>query len=112
MQKVLEINLERGMPTVDEAVRRMKSELSACKRGGAKAAVVIHGYGSSGVGGGIRTAARQALAGADMAGIVRDAVPGEQWHYRKRELLTSCKALSAYEGRIANNEGVTVVLIK
>jgi hypothetical protein len=112
MQKVMEINLERGLPAVEDAIKRMKSELSACKRGGVRAAVLIHGYGSSGVGGGIRAAARRALSGPDMAGIVRDAVPGEQWHYRKRELLSACRELAPWEGRIANNEGVTVVILK
>ena len=90
----------------------MKNTLMACARRGVRAAVLIHGYGSSGVGGAIRLAARRALADGSLRGVVREAVPGEQWHWRKRELLSQCPALAPYEGRIANNEGVTVVLLR
>ncbi len=110
--KVLEINLETGRPTADIAVANMKNTLMACPRRGIRAAILIHGYGSSGVGGVIRMAVRTALADGSLASAVREAVPGEQWHWRKRDLLAQCPALAPYEGRIANNEGVTVVLLR
>lgn len=111
-QKVLEINLEAGHPAVDTAVMNMKNTLMACGRRGIRAAVLIHGYGSSGVGGGIKAAVRAVLADGSLNGSVRDSVGGEQWHWRKREMLAQCPALAQVEQRIANNEGVTVVLLK
>jgi hypothetical protein len=112
MQKVVEINLERGMSTVSAALQTMKDGLTSCKRQGAKAAVLIHGYGSSGVGGGIRSAVRRCLNDGSMSGAVRDHTGGEQWHWRKREFVSMCRELEACDGRIANNEGVTVVILK
>lgn len=110
--KVLEINLESGMPAVETAVLNMQNTLAACRMRGVRAAVLIHGYGSSGVGGGIRAAVRRKLSDGSMAGIVREVVGGEQWHWRKRELLAHCRELAGYDGRISNNEGVTVVILK
>jgi hypothetical protein len=112
MLKVMEINLERGMPTVDAALQNMKDGFTACRRRGVKVAIVIHGYGSSGVGGGIKAGVKRCLGETGMRSFVQDYVGGEQWHYRKRELLAACRDLAQYEGRIANNEGVTVVVLK
>lgn len=109
---VLEIDLEAGRPAADTAVINMKNSLMACPRRGIRAALLIHGYGSSGVGGAIRLAVRGALADGSLSTVVRDFVPGEQWHWRKRELLAQCPALARYERRIANNEGITVVLLR
>ena len=110
--KVAEINLEYGMPTVDMALQKMKSALTTYKGQGYKAVIVIHGYGSSGVGGSIKTAVTRCLAENSMRGIVRIHVSGEQWFNRKREALDICKSLESYERRIASNSGVTVVILR
>jgi hypothetical protein len=112
MQKVTEINLERGFPTVETSLRILQDGLTTCRRQGARAAILIHGYGSTGVGGGIRAAVRKKLSEPGMSGIIRDFAGGEQWHYKKKEYISICKELAGYEGRIANNEGVTVVILK
>ena len=110
--KVAEINLEYGMPTVDMALQNMKGALTTCRGQGYKAVIVIHGYGSTGVGGSIKTAVTRCLAENSMRGIVRTHVGGEQWVNRKREVLDICKSLENYERRIANNSGVTVVILR
>jgi ribosomal protein S9 len=112
MVKVSEFNLEQGMPDVETAVRRLKNTLMTEKRKGIKAVIVIHGYGSSGVGGAIRTAVRKTLAEDQMKGLIRVSIYGETWAWRKKEALSVCKALEAYERRISGNEGVTVVILK
>lgn len=112
MPKVVEINLERGLPTVDAALQSMKDALITCKRSGVRAAILIHGYGSTGVGGGIRASVRRCLGDSSLRGLVSTFVYGEQWHFRKKELLSVCRELAGYEGRIANNEGVTVVILR
>ena len=111
-QKVVEINLEAGNPTVDEALRDLGNRLSTAKKQGAKAAILIHGYGSSGTGGAIRAAVRSRLGGNSMRGLVRSYTGGEYWFGAKRELLGLCRSLGAHERRIAGNEGVTVVILK
>ncbi|MCX7711921.1 MAG: Smr/MutS family protein [Clostridia bacterium] len=110
--KVKEINLEYGMPTVESAIQKMKNSMMTCKGQGYKAVILIHGYGASGVGGSIKTAVKRCLGESSMKGIVRNFAGGEQWFFRKREMIAICKDLENYERRITNNEGVTVVLLK
>lgn len=110
--KVTEVNLESGMPTVEAAIQKMKNSLTTCKRQGYKAVIVIHGYGSSGVGGSIKPSVIRCLGESSMKGIVRAFAAGEQWSGRKREITGMCKALENWEHRIAGNHGVTVVILR
>jgi hypothetical protein len=112
MEKVREVNLEYGSPTVDTAVRNMVSQLGTCKGQGCKAVILVHGYGSSGVGGGIKAAVRSKLRDPSMSGIVRSYCGGEQWYQKKRELLGFCRSLSDHQRKIDGNQGVTVVILK
>lgn len=111
-KKVAELNLERGFPTVEEALRGFESKLLTYKGQGSKAVIVIHGYGSSGVGGKIASSVRDRIKGPSMTGLVRQACPGEHWQERKREFLAVCPSLSDYDYRISGNRGVTVILLK
>jgi hypothetical protein len=112
MSKVREVNLEYGNPTVDAAVRNMVSQLSTCKGQGYKAVILIHGYGSSGVGGGIKAAVRSKLKEPGLSGLVRQSCGGEHWYEKKRELLGICGSLADYQRKIDGNQGVTVVILK
>ena len=112
MAKVTTVNLEAGWPTVDVAMRRLTDALITHRRVGGRALVVIHGYGSTGQGGRIKQALSAALSSPAIAPMVRTAAGGTQWPYRKRELLGICSELSQYDRQIANNEGVTVVILK
>ena len=111
MNKVMTLNLEQGMPTVADAIRRLEGELTALKRRGCRAVILIHGYGSTGTGGRIRAAVRSRLARTDLRGIVRTSAGGEEWASRKSELISACGALSAHRRQIEGNEGVTVVIL-
>lgn len=112
MTKVREINLEYGSPTVDIALRNMISQLSTCKGQGCKAVILVHGYGSSGTGGVIRTAVRNKLRESSMSGIIRAYCGGELWYEKKKEFLDICRPLSDYQKKIDGNQGVTVVILK
>jgi len=111
-KKVAEVNLEREMPTVEVAIQKMKNSLTTYKRQGYKAVILIHGYGSTGVGGSIKTAVVKSLGESSMIGIVRGYAGGEQWADKKKGLVGMCKALESYESKIANNYGVTVVVLR
>ena len=76
LSKVIELNLENGMPTVDVAMRRLVNSLATYKRQGYKAVIIIHGYGASGVGGSIKMATAKCLGDNSMKGIVRDTISG------------------------------------
>ena len=110
--KVAIINLEYDMPTVNVALQKMKNEIVTYKGQGYKAVIIIHGYGSSGVGGAIKIAVNGCLLDNSMRGIVREFVGGEKWSQSKRNFLSICKSLENYENKIANNDGITIVLLR
>ena len=110
--KVKEINLEYGNPTVEQAMVRMVNQLSTAKGAGYRGIILIHGYGSSGTGGAIKTAVSKKLKEPMMQGMIRDSIPGEQWKDQKKTFLNQCPQLKEYEDRIHGNHGVTVVLFK
>jgi len=90
----------------------MRNALLTYKRQGVKAVVVIHGYGSSGVGGAIKTAVSPILAAPEMAGLVRKFVPGEDFTgTKRRDLIAMCKGLGEAHG-IEGNAGVTIVVLR
>jgi hypothetical protein len=74
--------------------------------------ILVHGYGSSGAGGGIKTAVRNKLREPSMSGMIRTYCGGEHWYEKKKELLNICRPLSDYQRRIEGNHGVTVVILK
>ena len=110
--KVREINIERGSPTVEEAMRRMVNELSTAKGAGYRAVVLVHGYGSSGTGGAIKAAVKQKLNERSLSGMVRDYAQGEEWVNRKRDFMEACSQLKDYDRHVSGNRGVTVILLK
>ena len=110
--KVKEINLERGNPTVEAAIRNLVNELATAKRVGYKALVLVHGYGSSGTGGAIKAAVRQKLCERSLSGVVRDYAGGEEWFSRKRDFTESCTQLRDYSSYVDGNRGITVILLK
>ena len=112
MIKVKEINLEYGSPSADTAVKNMINQIGTCKGQGCKAVILVHGYGSSGIGGGIKAAVKSKLRESSLSGIVRSHCGGENWYEKMRELLALCPALSDYQRKIDGNNGVTVVILK
>lgn len=112
MSKVQQINLERGLPTVEEAVRRMKNDLTTAKMSGYKAAILIHGYGSTGTGGAIKPAVCKNLSQPVLIGIVKDWVAGENWQSKKTVFLAYCPSLKEHTRHIDGNLGITIVLLK
>lgn len=110
--KVAQLNLEYGSPTVAFALQNMKNALTTYKGQGYKAVIVIHGYGSTGVGGGIKVAVRKCLGENQMCGIVRMFVGGEDWVSNKRAVLDVCNFLKSHERNIDGNGGLTVVVLR
>lgn len=110
--KVKEVNLERGNPTVDVAMRKLVNELSTAKRAGYRAVLLIHGYGSSGVGGSIKVATKSKLKESSLIGVVRDSVGGEAWINQKKDFMDVCNQLKDFDRYIEGNQGLTVVLLK
>ena len=114
MKHIREINLELGRPTADEALRRLKGELWAAKTMRAPVLKIIHGYGSSGKGGKIRTACRKYLREQAAAGRVRLVIAGEEFSIFSEETRRSfalCGELRQDGDLDRENRGVTFVLL-
>jgi hypothetical protein len=73
------INLESGKPPVHDALSRLDRELAAAQQHGAKILKLIHGYGSSGVGGDIRIDVQKRLRELEDKGKIRACIFGEDW---------------------------------
>ncbi|MCQ4637757.1 Smr/MutS family protein [Anaerovorax odorimutans] len=112
MVKVKEINLERGFPTVPQAMRNLINDLSTAQRSGCKAAVIVHGYGSTGTGGAIKEAVKSKLKEPLLRGVVKETIPGEEWYSRKKEFLNYCPQLKDFSRYVDGNRGVTVALLR
>ena len=112
MCKYKEINLEEGMPTVDEAKSYLKMSITLCKQNKIACLAVIHGYGSSGKGGAIRTKARQWLNAQVRNGTVKVVINGEDFdvlNFKALELKGKYKELEKLL-KVCNH-GMTVVEI-
>ena len=112
---VRELNLELGRPSVDEALRRLDYELAAAGMLRTKVFKLIHGYGSSGTGGKIRTACRKQLQLYKEQGRIVDFIPGENFTFfdaATRHAFTLCSALRNDRDLERENRGVTFVVTK
>ena len=112
--KLREVNLEHGMPYVDQAMKQLVFELQRSRSQGFAGLKIIHGYGSSGTGGRIRTAARNYLAGAKDCGEIRDVIPGERFSIFEeatRQAFARCPALRQDRDLDRYNNGVTFILL-
>lgn len=108
------VNLEQGKPTVQVALQQMAVALTTSRRMGYGAVKLIHGYGSSGTGGKIRTAARRELEKQRAAGQVKAVIPGEKFSIFEEETrrgFSLCDALRRDEDLERYNNGITIVIL-
>ncbi|MBQ1675663.1 MAG: Smr/MutS family protein [Oscillospiraceae bacterium] len=115
MPHIRELNLELGHPTADEALRRLSAELVACRHMHTPLMKVIHGYGSSGKGGRIRTACRKYLEQAQRDGFIVCYIKGESFSIFDevtRQYLNTYPLLRQDRDLDRENRGVTFVFLK
>lgn len=111
---LMTINLEAGMPTVQQAQQLLVAEMGRARASGAKAVKLIHGYGSSGVGGKLRIGIRQFLGTKKRQNTIKIFVSGEEWdifHAESRQLIEACPDLSRDRDLGRGNPGITLVLL-
>src|SRR5271170_649806 len=73
------VNLKSDLPSVPEALQRLERELALARRDRIAILKIIHGYGSSGVGGDIRIAVQKRLRELADAGQIHACIFGENW---------------------------------
>jgi len=108
------VNLEDGRPTCDAAIRRLTYELSAARAARTGCLKLIHGYGSSGAGGRIRTECRAYLERQQRAGKIKFYVTGEQFTIFSdltRHALDRFPELRADRDLERYNNGITFVVL-
>ncbi|NLX18506.1 MAG: hypothetical protein GXY53_04375 [Desulfobulbus sp.] len=108
------VNLEKGKPVVEQALERLSVVLLNSSQEGYKVLTLIHGYGSSGVGGGIKLAVRRQLQDFLEQGKVRSVIPGEEFEGRSargRQLVRSYPFLARHRDLNRINPGITVVIL-
>ncbi|HET8892323.1 MAG TPA: hypothetical protein VFQ41_25735 [Candidatus Angelobacter sp.] len=108
------INLEDGMPKAEEARLRMQHELQVARRQGYAAVKLIHGYGSSGVGGSLRTELQKELRRMAAAGTVGSFIAGEEWRVSDEktwELLKRFPEWKRDSDLGKNNQSISLVLL-
>lgn len=109
------VDLERGMPTLAWAMTQMRQSVTAARANRVDVLKLIHGYGSSGRGGVIRTAARKELAAMTRDGKIRAFIPGEEFspfESLTQEMLLRYPDLAKDRDYLKTNHGVTLVILR
>ena len=109
-----EVNLEAGKPFVDQAIKRLTFEIHHSRSMGCTVLKIIHGYGSSGTGGRIRTESRKYLTRLKNQGEIRDFIPGERFSIFEettRRAFARCDNLRRDQDLDRYNNGVTFILL-
>ena len=108
------VNLEAGMPGVPQARSRLSSEIRVAQQSGVRVLKLVHGYGSSGVGGDLRIALQSTLRQMAQAKEIHDCIYGENWRTgdeRSWELLKRMPELKSDSDLGRGNRGITLVVL-
>ena len=106
--------LKEGMPSVEQARARLSGELQAARQGGVKVLKVVHGFGSSGVGGDLRLALQATLRQMVAKQEIRECIYGENWRTsdeRTWEVLKHMPELKDDSDLGKGNKGMTIVVL-
>jgi len=102
------------MPFVEEALQRLERELHLARQGKIALLKVVHGYGSSGVGGDIRIVVQRRLRELVEAGQIRACIFGENWSKSDEttwRLLQAQSELKRDADLGRGNRGITIIVL-
>lgn len=108
------MDLKSDRPSVEDALQRLSRELEMARRQGVSLLKLIHGYGSTGVGGDIRIAVQKRVHELAAAGQIRCCIFGEHWTKSDDATWSLLEAnpelkSDAHLGR--NNRGITIIML-
>jgi hypothetical protein len=108
------LNIKETMPTVEEARKMLIAELQMAKQSGIAAIKLIHGYGSTGVGGALRPALRRSLLLRKKEGLVSKIIFGEKWSIFEHDTRYALERYPELRDSDLDrsNEGITIVLLR
>ncbi len=108
------VNLELNRPTVPLAVSLLEDAIRIGRREAFAAMKIIHGYGSTGIGGDIRVAVQKMLAQKQVSGEIRAFIPGEDWRISNEsawKILQANRALKNDSDLNRGNKGISIVVL-
>jgi hypothetical protein len=111
-KKIVTLNLEKGLPRVEEAVASLDRQIAAARMEGVTLMRVIHGWGSTGTGGKIKAAVHLQLGAHTRSRNVRGFLPGERYSELTsggKNLLASYPSLRSTLRSDRENPGITFV---
>jgi len=108
------VNLEEGRPSVALASSRLLDQLRLARQQNFAAVKVIHGYGSHGVGGELRTAIQGMLARMRESRDIAGFVAGEDWRISDEttwRLIRKHRELKQDRDLGRCNKGISIVVL-
>jgi len=108
------LDFEVGLPTIPQARARLTGELCLARQQGVRVLKIIHGYGSSGVGGDLRIALQSLLRQMEDRGEVRSCIYGENWRRSYERAWTLVKRFPQLKDDRdfgTGNKGITIVVL-
>jgi Smr domain. len=109
-----EVNIKYDLPTASDAVKRVTYNIRNGKSWGAGAIKIIHGYGSGGKGGKIRSETRRYLSEQKSKGFIRDYITGEKFSIfdeSTRQAFAVCDDLRRDSDLERHNNGITIIIL-
>jgi hypothetical protein len=112
--KIKIVNLEENRPSVEQMRVHLERVLVAARYDRTSILKLIHGYGSSGVGGKLRVAVRTSLARYKKSAMIHDFIAGEDFRISNETTWTLLRTMPEMKqdrdlGR--ENKGITLVLL-
>ena len=114
LMAIPELNIKRDHPTVEVARERLIQEIARAKKSGVTIVKVIHGYGSTGVGGTLREEMREQLSAMLKSRAVKQVLPGEDFNMFNRataDLTGRYPELLNDDAYNRSNKGITLVVL-
>jgi hypothetical protein len=111
-ERLRTVNIEAGMPSVENGLARLESDLVRAKQSGVRVVRVIHGWGSTGKGGALRDACRAFLKRKLTARQIANVIHGEDYSRTTnagRDIMNRCPELRGSERSDSQNPGITLV---
>jgi hypothetical protein len=109
------VTIKEGLPTLDEAKRRLLIEVRKCHGDGVAVLKLIHGYGSHGRGGVLRQGLRRVFAQYQRDGNILGFASGEEFsifHSASLEMITAAPELRKDPDLERSNPGVSFLWIQ
>ncbi|MEM5769887.1 MAG: Smr/MutS family protein, partial [Bacillota bacterium] len=108
------VNIKSDLPTAADAIKRVTFNIHNSRALGYTVLKLIHGYGSTGKGGKIRTETRRYLQQQKAKGAIRNFIPGEEFsifNEATRAAFAVCDELRRDSDLERANNGVTIVVL-